>query len=145
MECAPMFARMICLVAVTAFWTSAASGAGDGRTAWYAFENNLADSSGNGYAGTIASGAPTYVVGRSGQDHAIRIQSGDSVAWTQLPKPAAITVSLWVKPNSPPPAGRAWLLDEIVQTSGVWRGWQIRTEGPPEAAKVYWVLADELC
>jgi chitodextrinase len=128
------------VVLATIFLLVAGGRVVQGQTAWYQFENNLNDSSGNEYSGIVAGGAPTYVAGRSGYGQAIHITSADSVRWTGMPTSAAISVSFWVKldPNSPIEA--PWLLDQMA--SG-WSGWQFKPEKlSASTAQVRWILAD---
>jgi hypothetical protein len=116
---------------------------GGDLVARYGFENDLADSSGNGHTGAVAAGAPMYVAGQTGFGQAIRIRSGDSVTWAGLPKPAAITASVRVRlePGSP---AKSWLLDEMISLPGTgWRGWQFKVEKlSGDSGYVHWILAD---
>ena len=116
---------------------------GQDMTAWYQFEDNLNDSSGNGYTGTVAGGAPTYVAGRTGYGQALHLTNVDSVTWSGLPTNPAISVSLWVKldSSSTPDGNKPWLLDRMVAANTA--GWQIKLyKISPSLAEVYWQLAD---
>lgn len=62
-----MFGRANCLVAMVGLWACASVATGAGVVAWYEFEDNLLDSSGNGRDGTIALDPPDYVAGVDGQ------------------------------------------------------------------------------
>jgi hypothetical protein len=113
---------------------------GQGMVAWYEFENDLDDSSGNGYSGTIAGGAPTYVAGRTGYGQAIHLNSiNDSIEWG-LPTNLAVSVSLWVKLDPNAPVANPWFLDQM---TSAWSGWQIKPEKlSSSTAQVRWILAD---
>ena len=134
-----MFTRMNCMVAVSLVWAFAGVVAGQGVVAWFEFEDNLLDSSGHVYTPSVA-GAPTYVDGRTGYGKAIRVAATDSVRWTDLPKPTAITVSVWVKLDTGSPVGTSWLLGDL---SSGWYGWEFKPDKQSATtARVQWQLAD---
>ncbi len=133
-----MFRRVNCLAALVAVTACTSMGAGASLVAWYEFENNVLDSSGNGYNGTEA-GGPVYDVGKYGQ--AIHLDAiDDTVTWTGMPTPAAITVSLWVKLPPTSTDANAWLLDHINVNGPSWKGWQFKIR--KDTGTVSWILAD---
>lgn len=137
-----MLIQVNCLVTAILISTLSVGGAAGDMIALYEFENNLADSSGNGHTGTVAAGNPAYVPGRPDYGDAIRIHVGSSVTWAGLPKPTAMTASIWVKldPTSPT---KSWLLDDMTTVSGLgWRGWQFKLERAGANTLVNWILAD---
>lgn len=132
-----MLERLIGLAAAF-IWVMPAFG--QGLVARYEFENNVLDSVGNAH-GTIT-GSPTYTAGKYGQ--AIRLDNlVDTVRYTGVPTPSAITVSLWVKLDPTTPSARYWFLDHIYASGNDWYGWQFKTEKlSGVAGQILWILAD---
>ncbi len=73
--------------------------------AWYAFENNANDSSGNGFNGTLFN-SPTFVAGHIGQ--AINLNGTNN--YVQIPRSIqdSFTIAFWVKTTQTGGTGTHW-------------------------------------
>ncbi|WP_158275812.1 beta-L-arabinofuranosidase domain-containing protein [Bifidobacterium catulorum] len=65
-----------------------------------AFDGNLDDASGNRLGGTVSSGTPSYVEGKSGQALNLTGNQHVSLGTDSRLQPAALTLSFWIKPNA---------------------------------------------
>jgi len=150
-----MFTRwmnvMVALVLLEA-WTGVA--AGQGVVAWYEFENDVTDSSGNGRDGTVENGPVNYVEGVVGQ--AIGFDNtSQRVNLGNLSLPSAMTVSLWARFES---GHFVVLASQEERISGNRYGWELRiipngdvhdlsfrlgtgTSARDEVREIFWAVA----
>jgi hypothetical protein len=85
----------------------------DGLAAYYAMENDVLDSSGNGNDGTIV-GNPTWIAGISGaalEFHGLGAAGGggdyiDCGSGASLDIPGPISLALWIRPDAEDPEGQ---------------------------------------
>ncbi len=103
----------------------------DGLAAFYALENDVLDSSGNGNDGTIV-GAPTFVEGLAGYGMAMEFDGESYVDCGNDPNldiPGPISIALWIKPGADDPEGQgtatAPLCKALSGASPSW-SWQVR-------------------
>ena len=96
----------IAVTAALALPPPVAADLGDGLLAYYRFENNAADSSGNGNHG-VPSGGPGYTIGHLGQAVALDglndVVSVPGNLWA-----ADFTTSFWVRTTAIAPTGVTW-------------------------------------
>ncbi|MCP4611806.1 MAG: LamG domain-containing protein [Planctomycetes bacterium] len=103
----------------------------DGLAAFYALDNDVLDSSGNGNDGTIV-GAPTYVDGLTGYGMAMEFDGESYVDvgnGASLDIPGPISMSIWIRPGADDPEGQgteaAVMAKADSAASPSW-SWQVR-------------------
>ena len=103
----------------------------DGLVAFYALENDVLDSSGNGNDGTIV-GAPTFVDGQAGYGMAMEFDGESYVDGgndASLDVTGPISIALWIRPGADDPEGQgtatAPLAKALSGASPSW-SWQVR-------------------
>ena len=103
----------------------------DGLAAFYALDNDVLDSSGNGNDGTVV-GNPTFVDGPAGYGMALEFDGESYVDCGNDPSldiPGPISIALWIKPGADDPEGQgtatAPLCKALSGASPSW-SWQVR-------------------
>ena len=108
----------------------------DGLVAFYALENDVLDSSGNGNDGTIV-GAPTFVDGPAGYGMAMEFHGlgapgggGDYIDCgndASLDITGPISIALWIRPGADDPEGQGTTTAPMAKAmDGVGWSWQVR-------------------
>lgn len=115
-----------------------------GLVAYYGFEDNLRDWTGNGYDGVVAGGSPTYVEGDEGRAiHFDGPASGDDLNLGPVPCPSgtgaskAMSMAMWYRSESMPED--TWLIAKSQSPGGVWKGWHIKLASAGGQPALYFI------